>query len=248
MNLRPRKLFSKNSRRLLLAALLALPLSAACGDDESTQETPVDFSVAIVALDGGDPLEPVTLRCDDTLAVLVAISASDPKVVFTLRPANACGESKRCGYVHLEALDADGGVLASVDSVTTEGVLRLPPERAGELSQVQAKLIRGLDQKVVTRQDGSEARDLVSPTFVVPSDCPETDGAGGAGGQDGTGGAPSDGGGQGGVGVAGQGGIGVAGQGGLAGQAGAALGGAPAGGEAPADAGAPASSAGIGGV
>lgn len=252
MNLRPRTFLSKNSSRLLLASLLALPLSAACGDDEASQEAPVDFSIAIAKLDGHDPEEQVSLRCDNTLAVLVTISASDPKAIFTLRPANACGESTRCGYVHLEALDSEGGVLSSVDSVTTEGVLRLPPERAAELAQVRAKLIRGLDQKVVTQQDGSEVTDAVSPTFIEATDCPETGGEGGAGGQGGAAGAGGSGeagqGGAAGAGGAQGGAAGASGAAGAAGQAGASLGGAPAGGAAPTEAGAPASSAGIGGA
>lgn len=217
--------------RLLLACACALPLvSAACSNDDDSGDTAVaDYAVTITSIDDDDSDE-VALRCDGTLAVEVAISTSDASVPFILKPAYACGTSTRCGYVHLEALGADDAVLATVDSATLAGVLRLPAD--AEPVTIRATLLSGVDREPLKNPDGEVITTSEQPSFVAASGC-EVEGMGGAGGSGagGEGGMPSEGG-------APQGGAdaGGAGQGGFA-QGGGDAGGAPAGGTSPGGAG-----------
>lgn len=204
--------------RLLLACLLAIPLSSACGDDEPVTPPP-DLTLSISALDGlpTDTTEP--LRCD---GLLVQLEITPPRA-FTLRPPNACGTSPRCGYVRFEALDADGDVLASVDTVTTVGLLEPPPEALERLSQIRATLLRGTDQEPVQNTDASEVSTSVGVKRPPPAACDAPPsggaGAGGAPSNAGAGGAPT-----------GAGAGGVPTSAGAGGQAGAESGGAPGGG------------------
>jgi hypothetical protein len=177
------RLSSPVVQRLLLAALMSLPLGSACSSDEAAPEAPSTFGVSIVALDGealGDA--PVALHCDGTLAVEVGISSEPEERPFIVLPSRACGVVSRCGYVRLEALDSGGGVLARVDTAATTGLLRLPPDRLAELSAIRASLIRGIDDEPVLNPDQSEVSSSIAPTFQVPTDCPPPDlGAGGTG-------------------------------------------------------------------
>jgi hypothetical protein len=208
--------FTRNANRLLLASLASLPLLGACSDDEETVAPPVDLTLTITALDGADANASEPLRCDGTLAVQVAIA---PTTGFTLRPLHACGSSERCGYVHFEALDGAGEQLASVDSVTTSGLLVLEAEQLPTLAQIRAVLLRGTDGMPVLNADESEVSASVDVERPLP-ECAET----GSGGSSGLGGAPA--------------------QGGADGGAGAPPGGATAGG---ADAGSPETAGGGGG-
>jgi hypothetical protein len=193
---------SRKAHRLLLASLVSLPLLGACSDDEETVAPPVDLTLTITSLDGADVDSAAPLRCDGTLAVQVAIA---PGTGFTLRPRYACGNSERCGYVHVEALDGRGELLASVDSVTTTGLLELD-DRLPSLAQITAVLLRGTDGTPVLNADESEVSTSIDLERPVPEGCDTI----GAGGTSGLGGAPP--------------------QGGEGGGAGAAAGGAPAGG------------------
>jgi hypothetical protein len=194
---------STSRPRLLFVTLASLALSGACSDDdEGTAVPPADLALQITSLDGQAPEAESPLRCDG-LGVEVEIS---PASGFTLRPLHACGSSNRCGYVRLDALDADDNVLASVDSVTTFGLLELPQAALEELAAVRAVLLRGVDGKPVTNADRSEVTTRVDISRPVPSSC-EAQGVGGQG----------------------QGGSGNAG---ASGEAGAASGGAAAGGAA----------------
>ncbi len=195
------------SLRLLSAALLTLAAAAACGDDEAPPAPQPDFGVRIASLDGASP-EAVTLRCDGTLAVAVAITTSIDKVTFKLSPADACGQSKRCGYVRVEGLNASGEVLSQVDSVTTQAVLELASDERDELARIRVSLIRGLDQTTLINQDGAEVTSEITPDIALEPDCDAAPGAGG----------------QGGAGAGGEGGLGEGGLGGAA--AGAPSGGA----------------------
>lgn len=172
--------------RLLLACACALPLvSAACSNDDDSGDTAVaDYAVTITSIDDDDSDE-VALRCDGTLAVEVAISTSDASVPFILKPAYACGTSTRCGYVHLEALGADDAVLATVDSATLAGVLRLPAD--AEPVTIRATLLSGVDREPLKNRAGDVVTSSERPTFVAASGC-EVEGMGGAGGS-GAGGA-----------------------------------------------------------
>jgi hypothetical protein len=192
--------FSANPRRLFVASLASLAFAGACSDDEATVAPPVDLALAITALDGAAPDASDPLRCDG-LAVQVEIS---PARSFTLRPLHACGSSSRCGYVHVEGLDANGNVLGSVDSVTTLALLVLPSESLGQLESVRAALLRGVDGDPVTNRDESEV------VAQVELDRPAPECATGQGGQGAGGGSA------------------VAGGPGEAGSGGAAAGGAPA--------------------
>src|SRR5512134_3952335 len=160
--------FSRQARRLLLTTLVCLPLASACSDDEETAAPPVDLALSITALDGSEPDAAQPLRCDGTLAVQVAI---EPSQTFTLRPLHACGDSKRCGYVHVEALDSDGESLASVDSVTTLGLLVLQADALPRLARIEAALRRGIDGEPVLNADDSEVSTSIEVSRPVPEDC-----------------------------------------------------------------------------
>ncbi|HYJ09306.1 MAG TPA: hypothetical protein VEX18_09855 [Polyangiaceae bacterium] len=178
---------STGSQRLLLATLASLALSGACSDDDATVVPPVDLTLQITSLDGEAPEAESALRCDG-LGVEVAIS---PASGFTLRPLHACGSSNRCGYVHLDALDADDNVLGSVDSVTTFGLLELPQAALAQLAAVRAVLLRGIDGEPVTNADRSEVAARVDVSRSAPSSC-EAQGMGGQGqGGQGQGGSAS---------------------------------------------------------
>jgi hypothetical protein len=185
--------FSPQARRLLFATLVSLPLAGACGDDEETAAPPVDLALSITALDGSEPDATAPLRCDGTLAVQVVI---EPAQSFTLRPRNACGVSSRCGYVHVEALDSDGERLASVDSVTTVGLLELPADALPRLARIDATLLRGVDGEPVLNADKSEVSTSIAVSRAAPEDCEPMMGSGGAGGAPSLGGAPAQGGGE----------------------------------------------------
>ena len=174
----------------LLGALVALPLTSACGDEEAAPVVPPTFALQIIDLEGGNDRELARPRCDGTLAVTVAIS---PRGSFTLRPPRACGASRACGFVRVEALTTEGELLAQADSVTTTAVLQVAPTRLPELAKVRASLVRGLDGSLVTNPDAAEVTSEVTPVVELPADCEQT-GAGGQGGQgaggQGAGGAP----------------------------------------------------------
>lgn len=197
---------TRNSPRrfasLARAGWLALGIcsfSGACDSSSDTAPTSITFSIAIDHVEQSSNLEQVHLRCDhraglalSTLSVGVAIS-SDPPDNFVLRPANACGQSSRCGYVRIIALSATGDVLASVDTATTEGVLELPVARLAELSKIEARLVRGLDQALLENPDGAPVTASIEPTFTIPGDCVDESPQPGTGGAS-NGGAPNDGG------------------------------------------------------
>lgn len=182
-------------------------LGGACDSSDDTPAEQPDFQVYITRLDdsviaqfrngNGDDCLPqaaddeqcklqavtgaVPLRCDGTVAVSVQIV---PAADFILRPAHACGESTRCGYVHFEALDEDRNVLGSaVDSVTNQGVLHIPLEKVPELKTLHAVLMRGIDQKPVETKDGTPVENSTDAEILVPpTDCnQEADGGAGAG-------------------------------------------------------------------
>ena len=201
------------SSRLLLAALTCLPLGSACSEDEAAPVTPTTFGIEVSSLDGNAPGDAVDLRCDvggpsdasggagatpeagafSTLVVGVTLSPDAIATHFVLRPAHACGSSKRCGYIRIEGLDDAGRVLASVDTATTEGVLQL---NLAELpTQLRATLINGVDQTNLKNPDKTDVTVSITPTFVVPAECGQAPNAGGAGGEGGAalGGAGGDG-------------------------------------------------------
>jgi hypothetical protein len=208
MNHSPLRSFHPYSR-LLLAAAICLPLGSACSDDEAAPTTPTTFGVEISSLDGNAPGDTIDLRCDQggpsdaaggaaavpgafsTLVVGVTLSPETLSTRFILRPANACGTSKRCGYVRIEGLDDAGQVVASVDTVTTEGVLQL--DFAALPTQLRASLISGVTQEVLQNPDKTDVTTSVTPTFVLPAECGQPPSAGGAGGAGGAlGGAGGD--------------------------------------------------------
>lgn len=185
--------------RLLFAGLAAIGVGNACSSDSAAPAAPITFGVEISLLDGHAVDEPVALRCDhggadvaavadafSTLAVSVSLTPLEAGRNFVLSPANACGTSTRCGFIRIEALDATGAVLSVADTVTTEGVLKLALEQLPELAQVRATLIRGVDRAPLYNPDKTVVENLVSPTFVVPSDCAALPVAG-AGGESATG-------------------------------------------------------------
>lgn len=189
---------------LARAGWLALGIcsfSGACDSSSDSAPTPITFSIAIDRVEQNTDLAQVNLRCDhragaalSTLSVGVSIS-SDPADNFVLRPANACGESVRCGYVRITALSTTDDVLASVDTATAEGVLELPIARLPELAKLEAQLVRGLDQQPLENPDGEPVVASIEPAFVIPTDCVDEPGesaAGGAPSDGGSGGAPSD--------------------------------------------------------
>ncbi|HYP90567.1 MAG TPA: hypothetical protein VEQ59_20495, partial [Polyangiaceae bacterium] len=112
----------KLSQTLLLAALAGVGLASACSKDDTTLP-PIDYAITIVQLDDTDlsMSDEVPLRCDGTLVVQIETDPPAPNQ-FLLRPANSCGVSTRCGYVHIEGLDRNGDTLASVDTATNQGV------------------------------------------------------------------------------------------------------------------------------
>ena len=211
MNLRSFRLL-KPSPRWLLAAVGCLPLGNACSSDNATPEAATTFGVEVVSLDGQAPNGSVNLRCDrggptdataaagagggggdatdgaaspgvfSTLSVVLALTPTDLTTHFVLRPANACGSSTRCGYIHIEGLDAAGHVLGRVDTATSEGVLQLDLQQLP--TQIRVSLIRGVDQKPLQNPDGTPVAVVVTPSFVAPSACGEdVTGSGGAGGE-----------------------------------------------------------------
>jgi hypothetical protein len=170
---------STGSPRLLFVTLASLALSGACSDDDATVVPPVDLTLQITSVDGEGPDAVSPLRCDG-LAVVVEIS---PASGFTLRPLHACGSSSRCGYVHLDALDADDNVLGSVDSVTTFGLLELPQASLEQLAAVRAVLLRGIDGEPVTNADRTEVATRFDVSRPAPSCEPQGMGGQGQGGQ-----------------------------------------------------------------
>jgi hypothetical protein len=190
--------------RLLVTALSGLAICNACSSDAAAPAAPITFGIEVTSLDGHGVDEDVLLRCDhggpgdsaaavafSTLAVTVALSPTEAARKFVLRPANACGASKRCGFVRIEALNAAADVLAQTDTVTTEGVLKLDLEQLPDLKQVRVSLILGVDQKPLQNPDKAEVNSVVTPTFVVPTDCVAPP-SGGAGGDSSAGGAGGD--------------------------------------------------------
>ena len=200
---------------------LALLLVGACSDDEVAPAPQPDFSVAVATLDGLPPDGDVPLHCDGKLAVAVGITTSIERVDFILRPFGACSASKRCGFVRVEALDADDQLLQKVDSATNTGLLDLDEAARLALTQIRVSLISGVDRELILNKDKTEVSAVVSPSFIQPSGCAPEDGGGGQGG---------------GGGQAGETAVGGAGGAGTGGAAGAEnvpdpLGGAGAGGE-----------------
>lgn len=191
--------FSSPVPRLLLAALASAAVGNACSSDAAAPAAPITFGVEVSLLDGHALDEPVALRCDhggagvagaadafSTLAVSVSLTPTEAGRNFVLSPANACGTSTRCGFIRIQALDAAGTTLAAVDTVTAEGVLELALDQLPELAQVRVALIRGLDQAPLHNPDKTVVENVVSPTFVVPTDCAALPVAG-AGGESATG-------------------------------------------------------------
>jgi hypothetical protein len=210
MNRLSHRLLSPTVQRLLIAASLLLPAAGACNSSSSDDTTTViTFTLAITQLDGHAPGEAFSLRCDQpgtpgsngtpasglhsTLAVTVSI-ATDPDNSFALRPANACGESTRCGYVHIEALDESGAVLAGVDTATLEGVLDIPFVSAdpAKVAQIRATLLRGLDQEPLKNPDNSAVVATASAEIAAPEDCKLIDTGSGGAASGGAGGAGSE--------------------------------------------------------
>jgi len=212
---------------LLGATLLGAAIAPGCGSDAPSTEAPVTLGVSITSIDGKGSDEPVLLHCDGTIAVQVTLSADPDERRFVLRPARACGTSGRCGYVRLEALDSADQALAVVDTATTAGVLQLSSDDLARVTQIRAGLRRGIDDEPVINPDQAEVTTIATPTFVPPSTCPVSRGAGG----DGAGGAPSQGGAAGQTmalgGSAGESAGGTAGAAGAFGAAGEPAGGAP---------------------
>lgn len=200
---------AKLSSSLLVLAVGSALISGACDSSDDTQTVTPNYRVYLTRIDSAvlttferpegacqpadlddASCEPqtkdadVSLHCDGTLAVAAAIA---PPTQFLVRPANACGESTRCGYFHFEALDGAGELLSAVDSATTEGVLELDPAQLGELAQIRVVLTRGLDRKPVLDAAGKPIDDTRSPHFIAPTACEEPSngggGNGGAGGQ-----------------------------------------------------------------
>lgn len=192
----------------------------ACGGDDTVPLEPVSYELSITQYNGqeGDVISPY---CDRTLSVTVQIS---PENTFALRPLNACGTSARCGYVHFELLQG-GEVVSTADSVTRQGVLRLPDLTRLDDLKLQVSLRSGVNQETIVNADDTEAMLTVPLTLEPPGSC-EDPGTGGAGGA-GAGGQPSEpaagASGEAGAAQGGQGG--EAPQGGQGGQGGAALGG-----------------------
>jgi hypothetical protein len=190
-------LFASLTPRLLrrsVPLLLGLLAAAACSEDEEAPAPQPDFGIAVASLDGTAPDSAVQLQCNGTLAVAVSLSTSIERIDFILRPRHACGASKRCGYVRVEGLDGSGSPIVQVETVTTTGLLELDPTSREALAQVRVTLISGVDQKPIVNADGTEVSQVISPRFMVPSDCPVDEGMGGqggvgAGGSDAVGGA-----------------------------------------------------------
>jgi hypothetical protein len=191
MTLTPR--FSRPLPRRLPWLLLALGLAGACSSsDDDAPAKPTVYDVQITAIDGADPDGEVPLRCDhrdgtalSTLAVSVRVTSS-PENQFTLRPLHACGSSKRCGFVRVEALAEDDTSLAQADTATASGVLELSASELPQLTQLKVSLIRGLDGEPVVNPDETEVVAVVTPTFVLPAE-PCVDEASGGAGQGGAG-------------------------------------------------------------
>jgi hypothetical protein len=229
--------FTPSLLRRYAALALALTVVGACSDDEEAPAPQPDFSVAVSSLDGLAPDQAVELQCDGKVVVAVAISSSIDDIQFTLRPAGACGSSKRCGYVRVEALGSDDELLGRTETTTTAAVLPLPLDRLAEVKTLRATLMSGVDKTPIVNKDGTQVTASVSPeSFTVRSDCPDPAGGageGGAAGQGGAGGAGGVGGGAGGAVTSEGGAAGTAGADAAAGAGGAteALGGAGAGGE-----------------
>ncbi|MDF3067854.1 MAG: hypothetical protein K0R38_3455 [Polyangiaceae bacterium] len=186
----------KLSQRLFLAATFGVTLaSGACGGDDVVPLEPVTYELSVTAYNG-QPGETVVRRCDGTISVAVAISPVD---AFALRPANACGTSPRCGYVHFELLGVSGELLASADSATTQGVLLVPNTvPSEELGEVRVSLRSGVDGQTIVNADGEDAVLSATPVYEDARDCEDTSvggagaGGAGAGGAAGAGGQPSE--------------------------------------------------------
>jgi hypothetical protein len=218
----------------LVLGVLSLTFGSACSSDDATPEAPNTFGVDIVEIDGAAP-STVNLHCDGTLAVTVKLSAQpDENRPFVLSPSQACGALARCGYVRLQAFSPAGDELTHIDVAAKQGVLELtkePGDLLPEVGEIRATLYSGITDEPYLNPDQAEVTASVTPTYVVPTGCPEpSSGMGGAGGAPAAaGGAPAlD---AGGAGGAGGGHAPVAGAGGAPGGGGApALGGADAGG------------------
>jgi hypothetical protein len=226
MNLFSLRSLSLLQKRLLIASWCCLPLGAACSNDDAAPAPPVTVTLAFVGLDGAQPIgDSVRLRCDGSLAVELSVATDPDNVAFALRPAHYCGNSSRCGYLQVEALDADGQTLASVKTATVGALLQIPMADQAAVAELRANLLRGIDDQPVLNPDGAAVTASISPAFVPTEDCPEpnTGGAGaGAGGAAGaaTGGAAGETsaiGGAGGAAGSPAGGAGAAGDGGMAG-------------------------------
>jgi hypothetical protein len=211
--------------RHVLPLALGLLSGAACSDEEAAPAPQPSFGIAVASIDGNAPDGEVPLACTGLLAVTVSITTTIDTIPFLLRPANACGASKRCGYVRVEALDSEGDALTHVDSATSTGLLELDASQRSAIAKLRVSLISGVDQTVIVNKDLTEVTALAEPTFALATDCDEPMGGGGAGGQSGSAGASGEGG-NGGSG-AGTGGAPEAGAGGAAAGASSDVGGAP---------------------
>jgi hypothetical protein len=177
------------------AVALTLAVIGACSDDEEAPAPQPEFSLAVTSLDGLDPAQPVELSCDGKLVVAVAISSSIEDIQFTLRPAGACGTSKRCGYLRVEALSASDELLGRAETTTSAAVVALPLERLSEVAALRATLMSGVDKTPVANKDGADVTTSVSsPGFTLRTDCAEPGGSAGEGGAAGQGGAAGNGG------------------------------------------------------
>lgn len=184
-------LLSRPVSRLLFSSLLCLPWASACGGEDAEPAVPTTFGVAFSQINGEPPSQPTALRCDGLLPVELSLKSDPENKPFALRPASACGTSTRCGYIHIEALGDSDEVLAQVDTVTTAGVLELPPERLADVRQLKVTLIRGVDSMPLLNPDRTPVAALWAPSFEVPTRC-GVEGAGGAGGASSRGGAGGD--------------------------------------------------------
>jgi hypothetical protein len=191
MNLFSPRSWSLLQKRLLVAGLSCLPLGAACSNDDEAPATPVTVTLAFVGFDGAPTVaDSVPLRCDGTLAVELSITTVPDNAPFTLRPAHDCANSARCGYLEVQALDANGETLASVKTATVGALLQIQPADRGAVAELKASLLRGIDDKPVLNPDGAAVTASISPTFAPTTDCPEpSTGGAGAGGAANAGGA-----------------------------------------------------------
>lgn len=158
----------------------------ACGSDDGGNDAPVGPSGPVeLVIDGFSnnqnqsfdrDADEVVLSCDGTINVRFGPRSGTSLKNWALRPPEACGSYKQCGYILLTLTPEAGGSPKRIAGASTTLLVPASPGR----QRLEADLYTGDGEPFL--QDKLPVADSLSAEFVAPVDCePETTGSGGTG-------------------------------------------------------------------